>query len=100
MPIFKSASSFGDKTFIFRSCIGLMSRVFENGSGDRGSILGWVIPKPQKLALDTAYLNPQHYKVSIKGKVELSGEGVAPSPTSWCNSYWKERLRVTLDYGH
>ena len=28
------------------------------------------------------------------------GNGVAPSPTPWCSSYWKESLQVTLDYGH
>ena len=28
--------------------IGLMSRVFASGLGDRGSIPGWVIPKTQK----------------------------------------------------
>ena len=26
-------------------------------------------------------------------------EGVVPSPTSWCSSYRKGSLRVTLDYG-
>ena len=25
-------------------------------------------------------------------------EGVAPSPTPWCSSYWKGSLRITLDY--
>ena len=29
----------------------------------------------------------------------FSREGVAPSPTSWCSSYRKGSLRVTLDYG-
>ena len=38
-------------------------------------------------------------KVRIKGKVEQSREGVAPSPTPWCSSYRKGSLRVTLDYG-
>ena len=66
---------------------GLMSRVFANGLGDGGSILGWVIPKTQKIIFDAALFNTQHYKVSIKGKVEQSREGVAPSPTPWCNSY-------------
>ena len=28
------------------------------------------------------------------------GKGEAPFPTSRCSSYWKERLRVTFDYGH
>ena len=47
-----------------------MSRVFANGLGDLGSIPGWVIPKTQKMVLDTPRLSTQHYKVRIKGKVE------------------------------
>ena len=46
-----------------------MSRVFANGSGDRGFIPGQVIPKTQKMVLDATFLNTQHYKVRIKGKV-------------------------------
>ena len=45
-----------------------------NGLGDRGSFLGQVIPKTQKIVLDTAFLNTQHYKVRIKGNVEQSKE--------------------------
>ena len=41
-----------------------MSRVFANGLGDQGSILGWVIPKTQKMVFDAALLNTQ----SVKGK--------------------------------
>ena len=51
------------------------------------------------MVLDASLLNTQHYKVRIKGKVEQSREGVAPSPTHWCSSYRKRILRVTLDYG-
>ena len=65
----------------------LMSRVFANGPGDRGSIPGRVIPNTQKMVLDDALLNTQYYKVTIKGKVEQSWEGVAPSPTPRCSSY-------------
>ena len=79
--------------------IGLAVRVFANGPGDLGSIPGQVIPKTQKMVLDASLLNTQHYKVRIKGKVDPSREGVAPSPTSWCSSYRKGSLRVTLDYG-
>ena len=78
---------------------GLGVRVFANCSGDLGSIPGRVIPKTQKMVLDASLLNTQHYKVRIKGKVEQSREGVAPSPTPWCSSYRKGNLRVTLDYG-
>ena len=37
--------------------IGLMSRVFANGPGDRGSISGRIIPKTQKMVLDASLLN-------------------------------------------
>ena len=47
---------------------------FTNGPGDRGSIPGRVIPKTQKMVLDAALLNTQHYKVRIKSKVEQSKE--------------------------
>ena len=79
--------------------IGLAVRVFANGPGDLGSIPGRVIPKTQKMVLDASLLNTQHYTVRIKGKVEQSREGVAPSPTPWCSSYRKGSLQVTLDYG-
>ena len=50
------------------------------------------------MVLDATLLNTQHFNVCIKGKVEQSREGVAPSPTPWCSSYRKWSLRVTLDY--
>ena len=59
---------------IFTLDIGIMIRVFANGPGDLGSILGRVIPKTQKMVLDTYLLNTQHYKVRIKDKVEQSRE--------------------------
>ena len=49
-------------------------RVFANDPGDQGSISGRVIPKTQKVVLDTSLLNSQHYKVSFKSKVEQSRE--------------------------
>ena len=49
-----------------------MSWVFANDPGDQGSISGEVIPKGLKMVLDATLLNIQHYKVSIKGKVEQS----------------------------
>ena len=49
-----------------------MSRVFNNGPGDQGSIPGRIIPKTQKMVLDASLLSTQHYKVQIKGKVEQS----------------------------
>ena len=64
-----------------------MSRVFANGLGDRGSIPGRVMPKTQKIVLDAAFLNSQHYKVKIKGKVEQYKEWNSALPTHWCSSY-------------
>ena len=51
-----------------------MNKVFANGPEDWGSIPGRVIPRTQKMVLDAALLNTQHYKVRIKGKVEQSRE--------------------------
>ena len=42
-----------------------MNRVFANGTGDWGSIPGRVIPKTEKMALDTALLSTQYYKARI-----------------------------------
>ena len=54
--------------------IGMMVRVFANGPGDLHLIPGRVIPKTQKMVLDASWLNIQHKKVRIKGKVEQSKE--------------------------
>ena len=60
--------------------IGLVDRVFANGSGDLGSIPGRVIPKTFKMTLDTSLLNAQQYKVRIKGKVGQSRERSSAHP--------------------
>ena len=60
--------------------LGIMVRMFANGLGDLGSIPGRVIPKTQKIILDAALLNTQHYKVWIKGKVEQSRERSSTLP--------------------
>ena len=54
--------------------IGQVGRVFTNSPRDGGPIPGRVIPKTQKMVLDVALRNSQHYKVRIKGKVEQSKE--------------------------
>ena len=54
--------------------------MFANGPGDQGSIPGWVIPKTQKMVLDSSLLNTYHYKVRIKSKVELSREWSSALP--------------------
>ena len=69
-------------TCLSNRAINLMSRVFANGPGDRGSIPGRVIPKTQKMLLDVALLNTQYYKVRIKGKVEQSREWSCALPYS------------------
>ena len=46
----------------------LKIRMFANSPGDRGSILGRVISKTQKMVRDISLLNTQHYKVPLKGK--------------------------------
>ena len=51
-----------------------------NGPGDLGSNPGRVIPKTQKMVLDTTLLNTKHYKVRIKGKVEQSRERSSSLP--------------------
>ena len=87
MDILKISSSNEAKYYllvslILSSCraIGQMSRVFANSPGDRGSIPCQVIPKTQKMVLDAALLNTQHYKVRIKVKVELSREWSSALP--------------------
>ena len=40
----------------------------------------------------------QHFKQGSRVKWSNPGNGVAPSPTPRCSSYWKESFRVTLDY--
>ena len=65
--------------YIVNRGIGLMSRVFANGPGDRGSFPGRVIPKTQ-MVLDTVLLNTQHYKVRIRGKVGQSREWSSSLP--------------------
>ena len=60
--------------------ISLVGRVFANGPGDLGSMPGRVIPKTQKMVLDTSLVNTQQYKVHFKGKVEQSRERSSAHP--------------------
>ena len=57
-----------------------MVRVFANGPGDLGSILGRVITKTQKIVFDATLLDTQHYKARIKDKVEQSREWSSALP--------------------
>ena len=59
--------------------IGINVKVFANGSADLGSIPGRVLPKTQKMVLDTSSLINQDYKLQIKGKVGQSwGKELCP----------------------
>ena len=62
-----------------------MGTVFPNSPEDQGSILGRSIPKTQKMVLDAALLNTQHYKVEVKSKVEQSKErsSILPYTSVW-----------------
>ena len=55
---------------IFLGCIPTL--LPDIGQGGRGSIPGQVIPKTQKMVLDAALLNTQHYKVQVKSKLGQS----------------------------
>ena len=50
------------------------------GPRELGSIPGRVIPKTQKMVLDTSLFNTQRYKVRIKGKVGQSCERSSALP--------------------
>ena len=65
------------KTLVNRA-IGLMSGVFANGPGDRGSIPGRVIPKTKKMVLGAALLNTLIGVVAIeKGAFRSHSTNVA-----------------------
>ena len=78
-----------------------------------GSFALWVecSPKSRKVGVQSQvelyqrlkkwYLIPPRLTLSIiryvsRVKWSNPGEGLVPSPTSWCSSYWKGILRVTL----
>ena len=60
--------------------IGLMSRVLPMTRATRVQSPGRVIPKTQKMVLDTALLCTPQYKERIKGKVEQSWEWSSAIP--------------------
>ena len=81
------------KTANFTLLISLMGRVFTNGPRDRGLVPGRVIPKAQKMVLDTSLLYPSNLiKLSVKWRVSRvkwrnQRKGVALSSALWCTSY-------------
>ena len=78
--------------------IGIMVKVFTNGPGDLGSIPGWIITETQKWHLMAPCLILSIIRDGSRVKWSNPGKGIAPSPTSWCSSYRKGRLGITLDY--
>ena len=52
--------------------IGLVGRVFANGTENRGSIPGRVIPKTQKMVPETSLPNTQNYKSNVEQSREKS----------------------------
>ena len=79
----KFSEELGSSKYSTRRALNNLSfkdRVFANGTVDRGSIQGWVIPKTLKMILDTAFLNTQHYKERIRDKVEQPRERSSALP--------------------
>ena len=70
---------------IYARAIDLMSWLFANGPGDRGSIPRRVIPKTQKTVLDATLLNTIRQESWLK--LSYPGNGVAPFSTPQCSSY-------------
>ena len=61
--------------------------VFMNGPGNWGSIPVWVIPKVQKIVVDSSFLYNEHYKAWINGKCSNPEKEVSPSSTLRSSSY-------------
>ena len=74
----------------------LVSKVFANGLENQYSIQ--VIPKNQKIVLDSSLLNTQHYKVCIKGKVKQSRKRIMPLLHLSGVAIEKGTFRSPLDY--
>ena len=85
---------------LYKPDIGIMVRVFANGSEDLGSIPGRIIPKTQKIVFDATMLNTQHFKVWIKGKVEQSRERSRTLPYTLVCSHPRLQSPTLLDIKH
>ena len=83
----------------YKNPFGIMFRVFTNGPGDLYSIPGRVVPKTQKMVLETALLTLGIIRYVSRVKWSNTRKGVVSSPTLWCSSYQKGNPRVPLDYG-
>ena len=84
--------------FSLKWLIGLVSKVFANGPGDRGSIPGRVIPKTFKMVMIPLCLTLSIIRYVSRVKWSNPRKGVAPYSTPRCSSYWKGSLLVALDY--
>ena len=70
---------------------------FAKDSRDQGSTPGHLIPETLKMVLPTSLLNTQHYKIRIKGKVELSKERSSAHPYIAIEKgdFWSSSTTVT-----
>ena len=73
-------------------------RIYTNGPGDQGSILGRTIPKTLKMVLIPPCLTLSNIRYVSRVKWSNQVKGVAPSLTPQCSSYWKRSLLVALNY--
>ena len=64
-----------------------MSRVFANGHDDRSSIPGRVMPKTQKMVLESPFFALSIIRYRSRVKWSHPGNGVVPSPIPRCGSY-------------
>ena len=73
--------------FMYNNQLSNGAQIIENWalSGNQGSIPCQIIPKTQKMVLETYLLNTQYYKVWIK--LSNPEKGVVFSPKLWCSSY-------------
>ena len=74
-----------------------MGRVFANGPGVQSQVASYQRLKKWYLIPPCLTLSIIMYVSSVRWS--NPGEGVAPSPTPQCSSYWKGSLRITLDNG-
>ena len=78
---------------------GLMRRVLANGPRDQGSTQVESYQRLKKWYLMLPCLTLSIIRYGSKVKWSNPGNGVVPSPTAQCSSYWKGSLRIALNYG-
>ena len=80
------------------NCLYLVSTVFTNGLGDRGLLLGQVIPKTQKWYLMSPCLTLHLVRYGSRVKWSNLGNGVVPSLWVALNYSWQLYLLWTCFY--